>query len=207
MNFSELKTEFYARGFDYLSEDAAGVARAERWLNQAYREVLNLQAWPFLVVTTTGSAGAGTVSIPDLRKIMWVRDVSSGGSNYPLQHILVQDLMAELGVDLTQTGTPSYYYVEGGSQVKTWLVGGTIEVRYIQRVAPLTGTADPVFDEEYHNLIVDRAVMKAYIDSDNFEAAAAEKAEFDAGILAMTEDYLMDSRETSYIDVGDPYDG
>lgn len=206
MNLTELKTELYARGFDYLSEDAAGVVRAERWLNQAYREILNLQAWPFLVVTSTGTAGAGTISVPDLRKIIWVRDVSSSGT-YPLQRVAVADLVNQDAAVLTDTGTPESYYVESGGQVKAYPVGGTLEVRYVKRIEPLTGTDTPLFDEEYHNIIVDRAVVKAYIDSDNFEAAAALKAEFDAGVLSMTEDYLMDSREVSFIDVGTPYDG
>jgi hypothetical protein len=33
---SVLRTEFWARGFDYLSEDAAGIARTDRWLNQSH---------------------------------------------------------------------------------------------------------------------------------------------------------------------------
>lgn len=205
MNFAELKTEFYARGTDYLNEDAAGVARAERWLNQAYREILNLHSWSFLNATATGAAGAGSVNVPDLRKILFVADASSGSNpGRPLKRVSIEDLAAE-GADLALTGTPEWYWVEG-TTIYGYPFGGTIAVRYIKRVDPMTGTDTPVFDEEYHNLIVDRAMIKAYIDSDNFEAANALRAEVNLALAAMAEDYLLVSREVQYIPV-DPYDG
>lgn len=203
MNFSELKDELYARGTDYLTEDAAGVARAERWLNQGYREILNLQAWPFLQAVATGTAGAGFVSVPDLRRILFVTDVIGTDGTVPgrpLVRASREDLVYE-EKNLSQTGTPDNYYVQGGNSVQAWPKGGTIRVDYIKRVSPMTGTDTPLFLEEYHNLIVDRAMMKAYVDSDNYETTAALKAEFDAGVSAMAEDYQVDSREVSYIRV------
>lgn len=204
MNFTDLKDEFFARGTDYLNEDAEGQARAERWLNQAYREILNLHAWPFLETVVTGTADAGSASVPDLRKIRFVQDVSQN-PEHKLHRVSVEDLVEE-GADLDETGVPEWYYVDGGNNVKAFPLGGTVRVYYIKRVAPMTGTDEPVFDEEYHDLIVDRAMMKAYKDSDNFEAAGALKQEFDAGVSAMAEDYLLDSREVQYILI-DPYDG
>lgn len=193
MNFSELKTEFYARGTDYLEEDAAGVARAERWLNDAYREIVNLQPWPFLESSVTGPA---PLSVPDLRKIL---NVYRTASYVPLDRTTTENLHIE-GATLSQSGTPERYYIGSGNTVHTMPSNGEdITVRYVRRVAPLSGTDVPVFDEEYHNLIVDRAMVKAYKDSDNFESAAALKAEFDAGVSAMAEDYMLDSREQTYV--------
>lgn len=202
MNFSELKNELFARGTDYLEEDAAGVARAERWLNQAYREILNLQSWPFLETVATGDPGAGFVTIPDLRRIRFVRDISTGNT---LARTTMDELAQEL-VDFTQTGAPDLWYVDGGITVRAYPVGGTIEVHYVRRVDPLTGTETPLFREEYHDLIVDRAMMKAYKDSDNMEESAALKLEFDAGVASMAEDYQIESNEVTYIPV-EPYDG
>lgn len=194
MNFSELKTEFFARGTDYLSEDAAGIARAERWLNQAYREILSYQAWPFLVSETRGSEGAGFVSIPDLRKVLSVTDESSGRM---LQRISREDL--DLEANAADVGSPEYYWINGATTVQAYKRGGNIMVRYVRRVDPLTGTDEPVFDEEYHDLIIDRAMIKAYKDSDNFEAAAALRQEYEAGVASMTEDYMLSSREVQFI--------
>ena len=197
MTFAELKTELYARGTDYLSEDAQGVIRAERWLNQGYREILNLQAWTFLRTTATGTEGAGFVAVPDLRRVRFVVNVD-GGHEWVLQRTSMEDL-TQSESDLTLTGTPELYYIEGG-QIKAYPVGGTIKAYYLKRVPPMTGTDEPIFDEEYHPLIVDRAMMKAYADSDNFEALAALKLEFDAGVSAMAEDYTLETREVSYLE-------
>lgn len=204
MNFSELKDELFARGTNYLEEDAESEARAERWLNQAYREILNLHAWPFLQSTATGVTDDGFVSVPDLRRIRFVQDVSESPAR-KLNRVSLDDL-ANDGEDLTETGDPDWYYVDNGNIVRTFPSGGTIKVYYIKRVDPLSGTDTPVFDEEYHNLIVDKAMIKAYIDNDNFEAAAALREEFNAQVAAMAEDYLLDSREVQFIQVT-TYDG
>lgn len=194
MDFSELKVEFYARGTDNLSEDGPGVVRAERWLNQAYREICNLHPWPFLHATTSGTGGE--VSIPDVRRIIYVTDVEG---NY-LQPTTIEQLVNSDGVtNLSTTGTPDYWYLDN-TILKTFPVGDSINVRYIKRVGPLTGTDVPLFDEEYHTLIVDRAMIKAYQDSDNFEAAAALREEFNSEVQAMVEDYQVYTADLFFID-------
>jgi hypothetical protein len=201
LNFSELKTELYARGTDYLSEDGAGVARAELWLNQGYREILNLQVWPFLVAS---QSGATPLVITDLRRIQnaWYGTTSDS----PLQVVSQAELLED-GLDLTDTGTPVYIYADT-TGLKTYPVTtGSITVIYIKRVNPLTGTDTPIFDEEYHPLIVDKAMIRAYIDGDNYEAAAGLKQLLDENLAAMTEDYMLTSRGPRYIQVVDPYDG
>lgn len=208
MNFSELKSELFARGANYLEEDAENVARAERWLNQAYREIVNLHAWPFLEAVATGTEGAGEVSIPDLRKIRFVTDISDGGDpGRRLHRTSLDDLVAEDDADLTLTGTPEHYYVDAGNIVKGYPVGGTIRVHYIKRAPALTGSEEPLFSEEYHDLIVDRAMIKVYKDSDNFEAAIALRGELDLGLASMAEDYLLNSRDIQYIPSDHFYDG
>jgi hypothetical protein len=198
VNFTELREELFARGTDYLEESAAEVARADRWLNQAYREICNLHVWPFLQTSATGVADTGVVSIPDLRRIRFVVDIGQGGAR-PLGRVSRDDL-ADEGADVTTTGTPEFYYVDAGNQVKSYPLGGTLQVFYVKRVASLSGTEEPIFDEEYHDLIVDRAMIKAYKDSDNFEAATALREEYKAGILSMAEDYQLDSREVQFLE-------
>ncbi len=200
MNFTELKDELFARGTNYLEEDATEIARGERWLNQAYREILNLQAWPFLQSVTTGTAGAGFVSVPDLRRIRLVTDVSAGSNpGRKLNFISFEDLVDDEEMNLLTSGLPDFYWVSSTTEVNGYPLGGTIKVYYWKRVGPMTGTDEPIFDEEYHNLIVDRAMMKAYVDSDNFEARAALKEEYEAGVRAMAEDYEILSREPEFL--------
>lgn len=207
MNFAEQLVEFYARGADYLSEDGAGVTRAERYLNRAYREICGLHPWPFLEAEANG--GGGGLSIPDLRRILYVsEDTYAGGSpKNPLTFITYEDLIGE-GVDVNITGTPLYYYVFQPSLIYTWpLTTKTIQVRYIKRVAPLTGTSEPLFDEEYHGLIIDRAMTYVYVDTDNFDAAALLKLEWEAQVQAMAEDYMVFTRDPGFIDPTYTYDG
>lgn len=209
MNFAELTQELFDRGANYLDEDASSQARAERWLNQAYQEICNLHAWPFMQTTATGTAGTGTVSVPDLRKVRFVGDISAGTTpGRRLRKILLEDLESSLEVeDASTTGTPEFYYIDGGTIIRTYPVGGTVYVAYTKRAQSMTGTDTPVFAIDYHDLIVDRAMIKVYKDSDNFEAAAALKDEYNAGLAAMAEDYQLDTREGDYVDVGWPYDG
>lgn len=200
MNFTELQAELYARGTDYLAEDAQGAARAARWLNQAYREIVNLQAWSFLRTTVTGTAGTGLVSIPDLRRVLYVGDatgVAAGEAGRPLRRATIEEVVAEDGTG--STGTPEFYYIINGT-VYSYPLGGTVRVTYVRRVPPMSGTDEPVFDEEYHNLIVDKAMVRAYIDSDNYEAAAALRAEVDLTLAAMSEDYMIESREVQFLE-------
>ena len=195
MNFTELRTELFARGTDYLNEDAQGVARADRWLNQAYNEILNSQAWSFLEAET--AASAPPVYIPLLKRVRYVYQPSTDYVLYPVKK---EELISGDRADLTTTGTAEWYYVDQGFTVKVFPVDTTpIVVGYIQRSASLSGTQTPVFDEAYHGLIVDKAMIRAYIDSDNFEAAAALKAEVNEGMAAMAEDYAANTMGPYFI--------
>lgn len=200
MNFAELKTELFARGLNYLEESAAEVARAEFWLNTGYREVCNLQNWSFLEATATGPA---PLSVPDFRKAEYVL----GSDGLPLTKTTRRDLVRD-GWKLTDTGTPIFYYLTQGTIFNVAPVStSNITVAYFKRIAPMTGTDVPVFDEEYHNVIVDKAMLLGYTDSDNFEARAALEAQINSTLAAMSEDYLLTDPSPSYIEVVDPQDG
>lgn len=202
MNFAELKAELFARGSNYLEEDADGVARAERWLNQAYQDILSLQVWPFLQVSAVAAGVGQPVSVPDLRKIRFVTDVEGESPSLPgrpLDRAILENLVDD-GLDLSTTGTPALYYTTTGNFVVPYPLGGLLRVDYIKRVSPLSGTDSPIFDSQYHDLIIDKAMVKVYKDSDNMEQAAAVKEEYNEGVAAMAEDYMVESREPEYIE-------
>lgn len=179
MNFGELRTEFLARGFDYLS-----TTRADRYINQAYGELCEMERWPFLEKTTTGAA---PLTISDLGAVASVLDADR---NAKLNYIDRRTLF-DIYKDLSTTGEPRWYYIEDGKTLKTYPVGGTLNVRYWIVPAELSGDTDaPVVPTRFHNLIVDLAVRRAYIDSDNFEAAQALQAEADRGMTVMAQSLL-----------------
>lgn len=201
MTFDELVQELFARGANYLDEDSESQARAERWINAAYREILNLHVWPFLQTSIVGADGAGFVEVADLRRLLIVSDVQGTDGSQPgskLDRTTLEDL-ARLDQDISDTGTPESYYVLSGTTVRAFPLGGTIRADYVRRVPPMTTGQSPIFDEEYHDLIVDRAFIKVYKDSDNFEAAQALRAEYDEGVRAMAEDYQLESVDVTYI--------
>lgn len=206
MTFAELKTELIARG---ATDD--GGTRLGRWINLGYRKIANAYDWPFTEVTATGTALAGTVVVADVRKVQFVGDISSSGQapGRQLSKITPAELSEELFIDnLATTGTPDFWYMDPAtSTIKTYPLGGTVYVRYYKRLDELTGVQAPVFDEEYHPLIVDRAMIEAYKDTDELDTAAKALAqvEFDIGRMAL--DYQLVAREHSYIQAGEPFDG
>jgi hypothetical protein len=112
VTFAELQTEFYARGFSYLNEDAAGRTRAKAWLNEAYLEdVCADEPWDFLRTSTSGNA---PLTISDLDTIISVVNTTH---DCPLTAAEAGQL-DDAYQDLTQTGTPEVYYFTGDTTLE-----------------------------------------------------------------------------------------
>ena len=182
--FLELQAEFYARGYDYLAQDAAGQTRAKRWLNESYLELCELADWPFLEADITGVA---PLTITDLRQVLSVRDSTNR------QQLWGDDrrTMLDRFEDLTITGTPTQFYLEG-TILKVYPVQAvTLQVRYLAIPVALSGDTDePVIPNQHQYLIIDGAVIRAMKDSDNFNGVAVLRAEYDVGVGRMMQTYL-----------------
>lgn len=164
MTFDDLQTEFYARGYTYLNENAAGQIRAKRWLNLGYSDLLEEADWPFLNATITGTAPLTLTGAREVLSVM-TRDGA-------LTERSISDLDDDF--NLTTPGTASYWYTDG-AQVKTYPVDGQpITVRYSTVPADMVGTSDiPVVPGRYRYLIVDFAVIRALRDRSNYAEADA----------------------------------
>lgn len=166
---ASLRTELKARGFDYLAD-----SRCNRFINDAYKKVVKRALWPFRENTEDGDA---PLTIPDLGVIMSVRDTSNGSTS--LDYIDRRALEDRFG-DLTTTGTAEWFYITDGSVVTTYPVGGILSVRYWRNPARLVNDADTlIVPDDYTEIILDEAVRRAYLDSDNFNAANALRAEIE----------------------------
>ena len=177
MNFEDLKTEFLARGFDYLSSTRAGL-----YLNDSYLlDVCEEEDWPFLEASKSGTA---PLEISDLRAIEYVIDETSQEKLTPLIQGRITD---DVDVDLTTPGTPEFYYVTEGKKVRTYPVSTTDEVAvtYWKFPTELSGTDEPLLPTRFHSLIVDGAVARAYEDSDDQELATAAEAKFNGRLERM----------------------
>lgn len=178
MNFTTLKTELSDRGFSYLSDTRLG-----QYVNWAYSEINDSDFWPYRRTTTSGAA---PVTISDLGIIDTVVDTAHG--NVVLRPATLQDLVRNYG-DVSTTGTPIYYYIDG-TQVKTYPVGGTLSIGYYKVPADLTGTDTPLVPTRFHRMIVDLAVSMAYRDNDNHESANALRAQVDHDLTLLRMTYL-----------------
>lgn len=168
MTRKEIREELIAQGAENISAQTGGEARLNRWIQQSYREICDFKPWPFLF---TKKEGAAPLTIADLGHVIAVVDVASRN---PLEPITLNQLL--LG-DPTQAGTgaPEYWYTEDGETIKIApaSAGRVIRVPYRKKPAQLALDADiPIFDVDYHDIIVTRARVKVYKATDNNEAAA-----------------------------------
>jgi hypothetical protein len=187
--FATLQTEFYARGFDYLNADTAGQTRAKRWLNEAQMEVCETGPYPFLEATTTGT---GTITFTDLREIIAVLTTV----NPALLTGVDRHLLLQIAPDLSLTGAPVYWYLEN-EVLKVFPVASTtgLTCRYLKVPAEMTLDADTLtVPNQYANLVLDAAAIRAYRDSDDFDAADRLRIHWNESVQRMQANLLNRNR-------------
>lgn len=188
---ADLQTELYSRGYDNLNQDAAGQARALRWINQAVAELTLEEAWPFRLNTATGAA---PLSITDLGEVLSVIDTAN--SNAELDELTERELTAD---DLTDTGTPAYWYRDN-LQIKTWPVGGTLSVRYYSIPTDLAAVSDTtLIPKRFMDVIVNGAVRRAAMDNDNPDDVGLAESERQRGLDLMRRTLLVPPRHVQMI--------
>jgi hypothetical protein len=167
LKLKEIREEVIASGAQNIAKDSGGEARINRWIQQSYREICDFKPWPFLFDKAEGVA---PLKVEDLGHVQAVVDVA--GRN-ELEPITINQLL--LG-DPTQVGVgrPEYWYTEDGVTIKITpsSTGLTLRVLYRKKPAELTDEDEPIFDTDYHDLIVTRTRVKVYKATDNLEAAA-----------------------------------
>lgn len=178
--FATLKTELLARGFEDLDSTRQGY-----FINRAYQQLAEAYPWPFLRTTTTGTA---PVTISDLRAIQYVVDSTNDFELSGVDERTVRDMDPDLAV----TGTPELWWLSGSATLNVWPVNTTasLTVVYYKVPAELTGTDATLIPARYEYLIVDAAVILAYRNSDNLDAAIALQGDFDLNVQRMAETLL-----------------
>lgn len=181
MNFSELKTELAARGFDYLSDTRLG-----RYINFACVEVDEPEdgmLWPYREASVTG---VPPIAIADLGVVEMVTNATT---NCPITPADYRTLVERHG-DLSTAGTPCHWYTgtpAGVQELATYPVStASINVQYYRVPPTLVSDGDiPLAPVRFHNVYVDVAVRMAYRDSDNHQEAALLQAEIDKTLNRM----------------------
>jgi hypothetical protein len=195
VTFAQMIIEFKARGFNHLG------SRTESYLNDAYLlDICEEEDWPFLEDVAEGPA---PLEISDLRTVQYVID-SRAGKLDPLLRSRITD---DWNPDLTQTGTPSLYYVTKGTTINVFPVAtNEVVVNYWKVPPELSASAEPLMPKRWHSLIIDGAVARAYANSDDYELAQASRNEFSARLQLMRDSLLHPQHDSSddYIAVEDP---
>jgi hypothetical protein len=190
MNFGELRTELLARGFDYL--DSAQHTRPNRYINRAYHAICDTYDWPFLEADAQGVA---PLTISDLRSVLGIVNSSQ---MVKLRYVDRRRLL-DIDPDLTTAGSPVLWYQTSPTQIKVYPASATdqISVHYIKTPADLSADADvPLIPARFHLLIVDQAVVYAYEDSDNLDAAAGAQTTLDRRLEEMRGSLLHPNLDT-----------
>lgn len=195
MTFGELQSEVFARGFDYLNQDSTGRARVKRWLNQAYLfDVCETAPWTFLRTSVTGTM---PMTIDDLADVVWVADTTNDNGIPELDEKNIQDL----DPTLDETGIAERWYLTSETTLAIWPSDPNAEFQVVYRKVPPELVADDdelLLPERHHNLIVDGAVIRAYRDSDEFDAADRLQAVFDQTLAKTTAVLLRRSPDAQF---------
>lgn len=181
MKFEELQTEVFERGFDDLNDAGIGLTRVRRWLNSAYRELNDFTSWPYLEATKEGVA---PLTIADLAHVLSVVDLTHENQLDPA------DRRAIVGIDpkITSKGIAVSWFMEGSETLRVYPLDTTssFAVRYLKVPAELVAAGDvPILPAVYHELIVEGAVIRAYKNRDNYEAAQFVRQEWRLGVEGM----------------------
>ena len=162
--FATLKTSLSDRGFSYLSDTRLG-----EYVNLGYTRVCEAHPWIWTQATATGNA---PLTIATLGQVLSVVDTTN---KTPLTVVERDEVIDDMGADLTVTGTPSVAYRSAETVVSVYPVATVaLSVRHCAVPAALTGTDTPILPSRYHLHIVDAAVVEAYLDADDPAAAGAE---------------------------------
>lgn len=170
--FADLRTEFFARGFDYLNDGAGGLVRAKRFINDAMHAIDDLEPWPYLTASTTNAA---PFAIADLDRIEAVIDVAN---LKPLVRASRGEI-ANTYAALTTPGPPALYYVTdvGTINVYPTAASTSLTVTYWKFGPDLVADADaPLMPDRFRYAIVEYAVATALRDDESQDALVAQQA-------------------------------
>lgn len=178
------------------------------YLNDSYADVVAASPyWPFLqtngCAAVTVLSGTRSIALPtDVTRVLAVRnntdDVVMRSYEGRDQHFVddpAQDLV----------GVPRAYRLFG-STIQVFPLPSANTVLAIEYPAPpteLTANSDePLFPEQYHRILVEGALSRAYEDDGQMDQAASAKQRYDAMLAGMKVDLLASrtSRNRQIVD-------
>ena len=179
------------------------------YINDAYMDVIAASPlWPFLEVaaaSVTVPAGQGSVALPaDVFRVSSVFNSTDKTTLAPLTDL--SDYLSHFPDPAATLGTPEFYRLRGSTiHVLPWpAVATALSINGHQPPAPLTTSAEPVFPEQYHRMLISGALAYAYEDDGNLKQSQVHGARF-SGLLADMKSDLLSSRTSKYPTILDDF--
>lgn len=167
MTRKEIREEVIALGAENVARDVGGEGRINRWIQRAIREICDFKPWPFLFDEQEGVGPS--LAIADLGHVVAVSDLTNRN---PIEPVTLNQLL--LGSpNLDAVGNAEYWFTEDGTTVRFYPASEALfRVDYRKIPLELGDDDEPIFDADYHDVIVTRVRVKVYKATDNLEAAA-----------------------------------
>jgi hypothetical protein len=182
----ELILKLKGDGHDYLSD-----AKAGQMVDQAVKDLTEAHPWPYRLVTVDQAASGDLIN-----GLGSVESVSI--NNSPIEDLGSYTLAQERYGDLTTSGEPRGFWVEG-ERVFFFPTTGPVKVRHFSfrgwttgGLAPADDNDTPLAPERFHDAISLRAHELAFSDVDENENAASENVRYQARVEQMREALIRD---------------
>lgn len=163
---SEMIQEVKDHGFDGIAD-----ASILEFINDAYFIFCAKEPWPFLEKSSALTTdGAGKVTTPtDIRSILILVDTTNGNTLFPKRLDTLTQLFSK---ELAKTGNAIWYYFIGDSLYLFPIpTGVAYTARYLLRPTALATTDAPIFDSNFHRLLVMGANKRCAVITDDIELA------------------------------------
>jgi hypothetical protein len=198
---------------DYGFTDTTTTRKMEK-INAAVWDLCGREAWPFLEATvdlTFDGVNSVPTNLPaDFQSVLDIIDTTDSGTK--LQPLLLQEADAAISMQLTQSGTPIYYYfIAGQLNIAQVPVAGTVlRMRYIRKHPQLLQTdveAAILVPREHHEVIEFATLVKLYDMEDDTDLSVRFQQLYEKGINDMRQSVWMRQYDRpQHIQVTDVYD-
>lgn len=187
----------YVREQTLIESDDWGDTKINRVINQGLLRLSTKFQWPWLASTTTLAVVAGTDSYTLPTDVAHIEAVVRQDKPQRLVEVGSHEVLGPNGGDLP-TGAPTAYYVHGRTMYldKVPTESATYDLLYYANGATLANDTDePPFVEQFHLVLGDWAIAKAWQREEDFTKADSAMAEFNAGVEEMAQFYLDIGRD------------
>lgn len=156
-------------------------------------EIEGLKPWPFLEASVDlnfdGSSGAPTNFPTNFRAALRLKDLETGDRILPVR---LDDAEDHIGKDYSESGTPAFYYFEGG-QLKVWPLPasstGRIRMKYVRwsdAISETSAESAILIPKFYHEAILYGALLRLLDSEDDPELSSRFQGHYETHLARMS---------------------